>query len=67
MLSLSLEVPKQHFDKSKIDRWVCMLYDIWGEDTETIKNKLIAVAQDRFLWDNNVAEYINSKISRLIN
>lgn len=61
------EIPKRQFDKSLINSWCTMLYDIWGSDISTIKKKLIILAQDKFIWTDEIMIIINQEVNKILN
>lgn len=61
------EIQKQHITKDVINRYVCMLYDIWGKDISKIYVKLMAVIEGRFTYDKNDLKYINLEINKILN
>lgn len=61
------EIHKQHITKDIINRYVCMLYDIWGKDIAKIYSKLMAVIQGRFTYDKDDLKYINCEINKILN
>jgi hypothetical protein len=59
------EIIKINIDKSIINSWTCFLADVWHDDIITIRQKLIANVQDRFIWNKDTEDYINEIVDRL--
>lgn len=59
------EKPKTELDKSQINKWACMLMDIWKDDVDTIHRKLLIKAKDTFIWSNEVDEYIMETVLKI--
>ena len=67
MFNNSKEIIKTTADKSLINSWILFLSDIWKDNIEVIKHKLIYNVQDKYIWDNNIEDYINEQLEKLNN
>ena len=65
MLSTEV-VKKQDITKEIINRYICMLYDIWGKNINKIYVKLISVIQDRFKYNKNDLQYIDIQLKKIV-
>jgi hypothetical protein len=65
MFNNSKEIIKTIADKSLINSWILFLSDIWKDNIEVIKQKLIYNIQDKFIWNNEVENYINEQLEKL--
>lgn len=61
------EIHKHHITRDVINRYVCMLYDIWGKDIAKIYTKLMVVIEGRFTYDNEDLKYIRYEINKILN
>lgn len=52
-------------DKGTINNWICFLSDVWKDDIDTIRKKLVTNIQDRFIWNEGTKNYVNEMILKL--
>jgi len=59
-------VKRQDITKEIINRYICMLYDIWGKNIDKIYVKLMSVIQDRFKYSKNDLQYIETQLKKIV-